>query len=172
MFGFVRPKVVPSCPFEFTDEITIEKPAEQVYGLLDWADQRNAMRARGHLITPIDGEADTFLMTLDELPTHAFGMIVTVAVPHSSYGFTTIVTPTLGRVAQSHEHYAFTALTPDSCKVTLVHTVLFIDRMPLKHLAEEELKVSAGCHNALAKLKLQAEGNAAAVKAVSGKLIV
>ena len=130
------------------------------------------MRARGHAVTRIEGEADTFLMRLDELPDHAFGMIVTEAVPHSCYAFTIAAAPTLGRIAQSHEHYTLTALDAHRCKVSIVNTVVFVDRMPLKHLPEEELKVSAGCHNALAKLKIQAEGDAAAVEAVSSKLIV
>jgi uncharacterized protein YndB with AHSA1/START domain len=172
MFGLFRTRVVPSCPFEFTDEVVIERSAEQVYALLDWADQRNAMRARGHVVTQPDGEEDTFVMRLDGLPNHAFGMIVTEAVPHSCYAFTIAATPTLGRIAQSHEHYTLTALDEGRCKVRIVNTAFFVERMPLKHLPEEELKVSAGCHNALAKLKIQAEGDAAAVEAVSGKLIV
>lgn len=172
MFGFFRPKISSLCPYVFTDEIVIENAAEQVYALLDWADQRNAMRARGHLINQIEGEAETFLMSLDELRNHVFVMTVTEAVPHSSYAFSIFATPTLGRIAHSHEHYTLTEFDAHRCKINIRNTVIFVDRMPLKHLPEEELKISAGCHNALAKLKIQVEGGATAVEAVSRKLIV
>jgi hypothetical protein len=39
-------------------------------------------------------------------------------------------------------------------------------------MGTEELMVSAACHNALAKLKLQAEEGVEAVKTVAGKLVV
>ena len=170
MFGFFRR--APARPFEFRDQVSVDRPAEEVYALIDFADPRNAMRTRGELVTAVEGTPERYLMGINALPEHVFGVTVTEAVPHSSYGFSTVVTPTLGRVEHSHEQYTFTPTGGNSCTVTLVHTVSFIRRMRLQDLPHEELKVSAGCHNALAKLKIQAEQGVDGVEAVANKLVV
>lgn len=170
MFQFLRPKTT-FPPVQFSDDVVIERPVEAVYALIDWASLDNALVQRGSRVVSVDGAADRFCMTMEELPGHRFDIFVTDVVPHTSYGFGMIAAPTLGRMAKSHEIYSFEALSPGSCRLGLVTTVLFCPMRP-QDMVHEELKVTAANHNALAKLKLQAEQGVGAVKAVANKLIV
>ena len=172
MFHFFKPKPAPQGPIEFGGEVVIEKPAEEVYALLDWADPRNAKRQLGNEVAAIEGAPDRFRMTLAALPGHVFDMIVTEAVPHSAYGFATHITPSVGRLVTSHEHYRLEPLGTGTCRLTLVNTVTFIDGMRMKQLSEEVMIMSVASHNALAKLKIHAEQGAEAVTAVEDRLIV
>ena len=172
MLGFLKPKIRIDQPVEFSDAVIIERPAEEAYGLLDWADARNAHRQRGSEIAPVEGAPGRFRMTMTELPGHIFEMEVTAEVPHESYGFTTVVTPMLGRMVRSHEQYNIDAVGPESCRLTLVNRVTFIERMKAEDFEFEWLMVTAACHNALAKLKLQAEQGVEAVEAVADRIVV
>jgi hypothetical protein len=171
MFAFLRPKLATFPPAQFHDAVVIGQPAELVYSLIDWASPTNALRARGSRVAPVEGVNERYCLTMDELPGHRFDIVVTDAVPHSTYGFETVVAPTLGRMAKSHELYSVEPLGLGSCRVTLVNTMLFVPMRP-EDMGTEELMVSAACHNALAKLKLQAEEGVEAVKTVAGKLVV
>ena len=170
MFAFLRPKTT-FPPVQFADDVVIEQPAETVYGLIDWKSPNNAFRQRGSRIVPVDGEPDRFCMTMDELPGHRFDVFVIDAVPHASYGFGIIAAPMFGRMVKSHELYSLQVLSPGSCRLSLVNTVLFAPMRP-QDMVHEELMVSAANHNALVKLKMQAEQGVDAVRAVADKLIV
>lgn len=47
MFGLFKRREEPAGPFEFSHSIEIERPAAEVYALIDWGDARNAKRALG-----------------------------------------------------------------------------------------------------------------------------
>jgi hypothetical protein len=171
MFQFLRPKRTQFGPVDFHDAIIIEQPAETVYALLDWASPRNVYRARGGHVAQIESEADRFRLVVTEIPDVTFEMTVTAAVPHSAYSFMTVATPKLGRMVGAHEQYSLEALGPGSCRLRLVNTITFV-RMRPEEFGQEQLMVSAACHNALAKLKIQAEQGVEALKAVDAKLVV
>ncbi len=170
MFQYLRPKTI-FPPVQFADDLVIEQPAQTIYALLDWASPANAYRARGSRIEPVEGEADRFCMIMEELPGHRFEVFVTHAVPTELYGFGIVAAPTFGRIVESHELYGIEALSPLSCRLTIVNTVVFAPMRP-NDMVHEELLVSTANHNALAKLKLQAEQDVDAVRAVAGKTIV
>ena len=170
MFHFLRPKKTYP-PVQFADDVVIEQPAETVYAMLDWASPANAYRARGSAVARADGAADSYCMTMEELPGHRFDIRVTHAVPTELYGFGIVAAPTFGRMVESHELYGIEALSPTSCRLTLLNTVVFAP-MRAEDMVHEELLVSTAIHNALAKLKLQAEQDVDAVRAVAGKTIV
>ena len=172
MLSFLKPKIRVEQPVEFQDGIKIEKPAQEVYALLDWADPRNAHRARGSEVAPVEDVPGRFRMTMSELPGHLFEMEVTSAIPHASYGFTTVVTPRFGRMVRSHEQYSIEHNGPESCRLALVNQVNFIDRMRAEEFELEWLMVTTACHNALAKLKLQAEQGVEAVRAVADRIVI
>ena len=170
MFQFLRPKTVFE-PVQFADDVVIEQPAEAVYALIGWASPDNAYRARGSSVAAVDGPADQYCMIMEELPGHRFDIFLTHAVPGELYGFGIIAVPTFGRMARSHELFTIEPLSPLSCRLSIVNTVLFAP-MRVTDMAEEQLRVSAANHNGLAKLKLQAEQGVDAVRAVANKMIV
>jgi hypothetical protein len=171
MFGFLKPTLAPAGPIEFRFDTVIEKPAEDVYALIDWADPRNGKRELGDEVTRIEGVPGRFRLVLDGLPGHRFEISVDEEIPHASYAFTCEVAPTIGRLVRSHELYRLEALSARSCRLTLVTTATFIDGMRLKAFEDEVLTMTVACHNALAKLKIHAEEGVEAVRAVQGKLI-
>ena len=171
MFHFFKPKPAPQGPIEFVGEVVIEKPAEEVYALLDWADPGNAQRQLGNEVTAA-GAPDQFRMIMVELPDHLVEMIVTEAVPHSTYGFTINIAPMVGRLVTSHERYSLEPLDGGTCRLTLINTVTLADGMGDEELEYEVTLMSVASHNALAKLKIHAEQGVEAVKAVEDRLIV
>lgn len=172
MFGLLKPKPVPEGPIEFAGEVVVERAAEQVYALLDWGDPRNAMRTRGNHVTPVEVEAGRYRMIMAAIPDHVFDISVTEAEPHAGYAFAIMASPRLGRVVTSHERYGLEPLGAAACRLTLLNTVIFVDGMRPTELREEVAMMTVASHNALAKLKLQAERGIEAVKAAEDRLIV
>ena len=77
-----------------------------------------------------------------------------------------------GRLAASHELYTLEQLGEQACRLELVNTVTFNGELRPKALAHETMMMTVSVHNALAKLKLHAEGGIAAVRAVEQDVVV
>jgi hypothetical protein len=165
MFGFLKRKAEPHGPFEFEHSIEIEKPAAEVYALVDWADPRNAKRALGNKVEQVGSSPDRFRLHLDMVPDHRFEMIVTEAAPGRSYAFETEITPPVGRLVSSNEAYTVERLGETSCRLSLVVSACSDGRLSMDDLAMEAMMMGMSGQNALAKLKLQAERGVDAVHA-------
>lgn len=163
MFGILKRKAEPVGPFGFGHAIEIERPAEEVYALLDWADARNAKRALGNKVEQVAGSPDRFRMWLDLVPDHTFEMIVTDAVPGETYAFENEITPPVGRLASSHEAYTLESRDAGSCVLTLLVEASFVGGLSEEELAMEVMMMTMSCGNALEKLKVQAEQGVDAV---------
>jgi hypothetical protein len=166
MFGSLKRKVEPIGPFEFGHSVAIERPAAEVYALLDWADARNAKRALGNKVEQVGRSPDRFRMTLDLVPGHVFEMIVTRAVPADTYAFENEITPPPGKLVSSHETYTIEPLDGASCVLTLLVSASFTGGLPDESLAMEVMMMTMACGNALEKLKVQAEQGVEAVHAI------
>jgi len=77
MLPFFQKKGVSSGPHEFGAEIEIERPASEVYPLLDLADPRHAKRQLGDKVEAVAGQDGAFDMVVAELPDAVFRLIVT-----------------------------------------------------------------------------------------------
>ena len=165
MFGmFKRKEAEPFGPCEFKHNIEIERPAAEVYALIDWSDPRNAKRALGNKVEQVD--ADRFRLHLDLVPDHRFEMIVTYAVPGRSYAFDNEITPPVGRLVSSSETYTLEPLGEGSCRLDLAISAWFVGGMSSEDMAMEIMMMGTSGQNALAKLKIQAEQGVEAVHAV------
>ena len=102
MFGILKRKAEPLGPFAFGHSVEIERPAAEVYALLDWADPRNAKRALGNKVEQVGTDPDRYRMQLDMVPGHTFEMIVSEAVPGEVYAFENEITPPVGWLVTSH----------------------------------------------------------------------
>ena len=160
---FKRKTVEPDGPFEFEHSIEIDRPAAEVYALIDWADRRNAKRTLGNKVEQVGTSPDRFRMTLDLVPGHLFEMIVTEATPSRTYAFENEITPPPGRLASSHETYTLEPLGEESCRLGLVVAAWFTGGLSAETLVSEAIVMSMSCGNALAKLKIQAEDGVEAV---------
>jgi hypothetical protein len=167
MFGILkrRQDEEPLGPFQFEHSIEIEKPAAEVYALVDWADPRNAKRALGNKVEQVGSDPDRFRLHLDLVPDHRFEMIVTDAVPAQSYGYECEITPPIGRLVSCHEAYSIEAVG-QGCRVGLVITASFQGGLSEQEVAMEVMMMGMSGQNALAKLQIQAEQGVEAVHAI------
>ena len=173
MFGLFKAKpAAPAGPFQFVLSVGIDRPADDVFALIDWADPRNAKRQLGDEATEIDGARGRFRLVMQDMPELRFDMEVSENAPGTRYAFSTTIVPKVGRLVKSAEDYAIEPLGDDRCELTLTVTVLFNDGMSMADLEEEMLRVHISCHNAVQKLKIHAEEGADAVRAANQRLIV
>ncbi len=173
MFGLFKSKTaVPAGPYAFTLSIEIDRPASEIYALVDWADPRNSKRQLGHEVSSVGGAADRFRMVMTEMPDLLFDMIVSEAVPNSRYTFSTEIFPPVGRLVESQEDYAIKPLADDRCELTLTVMVIFQDNMSEAEFEEEMVRMNISVHNAAQKLKIHAEEGTEAVRAANDRLIV
>jgi hypothetical protein len=161
VFGLFERKVEPVGPFGFGHAIEIEKPAAEVYALVDWADPRNAKRALGNKVEQV--APDRFRLLLDMVPDHTFEMIVTDAVPGETYAFENEITPPVGRLVSSRETYTIEPRGEGACVLTLTVEASFVGGLSDDDMSMEVLMMTVSCGNALEKLKVQAEQGVDAV---------
>lgn len=172
MFDFLKPRRAPAGPYQFVGAVEIERSAAEVFPLLDLADPRYAKRQLGERVEPVGGRPDTWRMILGAVPDLVFELTVTERVADAWIGFDCTVTPRVGRLAASHELYTLEQLGEQACRLELVNTVTFNGELRPKALAHETMMMTVSVHNALAKLKLHAEGGVAAVRAVEQDVVV
>jgi hypothetical protein len=167
MFGVLKRKAEPLGPFEFEHGTEIERPAAEVYALIDWSDPRNAKRALGNKVEQV--APDRFRMHLDMLPDHRFEMIVTDAQRGHSYEYDIEIVPSIGRLVACHEAYSVEPLGEGSCRLGLVVSAWFEGGLSEQDYAMEVMMMGTSGQNALAKLKIQAEQGVEAVHAVEAQ---
>jgi hypothetical protein len=165
MFGFRKPTPAPEGPVQIKVAVEVEKPAAEVYALVDWADARNAKRELGHRVEPIEGRPGDYCLTLTEMPEHRFDMTVIESVQDRAYAFSTDIVPRVGRLEASEEHYSFEPSGDDRCKVTLTMVATFRAGLDMDEFEEEVMMVGLACQRGILKLKVHAEEGAEAVKA-------
>lgn len=172
MFGFLKPQRLPEGPYQFVGAVEIARSAAEVFPLTDLADPRYAKRQLGEQVEEIDDAPGTYRMIIGAAPDLVFELAVTNRVAGAWIGFDCAITPRVGRLAVSHELYTLEELGPDACRLELVNTVTFADKLRPRALERETMMMTVSVHNALAKLKLHAEGGVEAVRAVEHEIVV
>lgn len=166
MFGLFKPKLAPDGPVEIGADVEIDKSADEVFALIDWADPRNAKRATGNDVRQVEGKPDQFEMVMPFMDDLVFKFLVTENEPGRKYAFGCIIDPPMGNLETSHETYEFEPLGEDKCHVSLVTEVKFVDGLREKEFTCEVAAMAASVQSALQKLKLQAEHGAEVAKAI------
>ena len=172
MFEFFKPRRLPEGPYQFVGTIEIDRPVAEVFPLIDLADSRYAKRQLGERVEEVEGAPGTWHMTIGEVPDLLFELTLIERVVDAWVGFDCTITPPVGRLAVSHELYTLEPLGPDACRLELVNTVTFASKLRVSALQHETMMMTVAVHNALAKLKLHAEGGVAAVRAVERDIVV
>lgn len=172
MLDFFKPRRLPEGPYQFVGAVEIERPAAEVFPLIDLADARYAKRQLGEQVEAVEGKPGNWRMILGEVPDLVFELAETERMDGAWIGFDCLVTPRVGRLAASHEFYTLEQLGPQACRLELVNTVTFSGKLRPKAFEHETVMMTVAVHNALAKLKLHAEGGVAAVRAVERDIVV
>ena len=172
MFGLFKPKTAPEGPVDICAEVEIDKPAAEVYALIDWADPRNAKRATGNEVRAVESKPDRFDMVMPFMPELVFEFLVTEAVPHRKYAFGCVIEPSMGNLAHSHECYEFEDIGENKCRVFLKTSTTFVEGLRMREYTHEVATMAASVQSALQKLKLQAEHGADVAKALEENTVL
>jgi hypothetical protein len=164
MFRFPKPDPAPEGPVAFDISIEIDRPAAEVYRLLDWADPRNAKRELGHRVEALDDAGSAYHLTLREMPDHLFDIRLIEAVPGERYAFWTEIVPRVGRLERNSEHYAIEPIGGHACKLRLTVEATFKSGLSMKKFEQELAMMSHACHRSVLKLKIHAELGPEAVR--------
>ena len=165
MFGLFKPKLAPEGPYPFEIEGDIDASAAEVFALLDFADPRHALKARGATVEPVAGNGRRFLMKLPQVSDLDFHVDVIEAEAPNHYAYAIVVDPLVGRMAASTETWTVWDVPGGGCRVRLENAVTFQQGLREKDVPEEFAMVTMSLYKTVAKLKLQAEQGVEAVLA-------
>ena len=172
MFGLFKPKRAPEGPVCIELDVEIAKPADEVYPLIDWADDRNAKRATGHMVAPLGTDGRSWRMVMETMPDLAFDYEVTEEQPGRVYAFTCSIQPKVGRLVSSSERYTLEPLGEDRCLLTLLTEAEFDAGLRQSEWLCEVQMMTAATQSALQKFRIQAEAGAAAAKALDNHTVI
>lgn len=172
MFGLFKPKLAPEGPVEIAGLVEIDRPVQDVYAMIDWADDRNAKRATGHEVRKVAGHPGRFDMVMTTMPDLTFEFLVTEEQRPERYAFGCVIRPGMGNLAHSHESYEFEDLGEERCRVTLLCSATFTEGLRMREFTCEVSTMAASVQSALQKLKLQAEHGAAFAKALESNTVL
>jgi hypothetical protein len=168
MFGLFKPKLAPVGPYAITVDCDVQASADEVFALLDFADPRNAQVARG---ASVKGDGSHFEMTVPQLPKHVFHIAVIEHEAPNHYGYDIVTEPAIGALARSREVFTVWDLPGGGCRVRLEAAMTLRKGVREKRLVNEIAMMTIGCHNSLAKLKLQIEQGLDAVVEADARLV-
>ena len=169
MFGLFKPKLAPVGPHSFEVEGDIAASAAEVFALLDYADPRNALKARGASITPVEGPGRRFLMKLPRMPDLNFHIDVIESEAPNHYAYAVVIDPLVGRMASATESYTVWDVPSGGCRLRFETAVTFQDGFRERDVIEEFARVTLASHRSVAKLRLQAEHGVEAVLALEAR---
>jgi hypothetical protein len=152
----------PEAPIEIKTSVMIDQSPDEVYALLDFADDRHQMRARGNPVQRIGSDPDEFRAWFDRAPNLNFLFKVDEAVPGHRYAYFARIVPPVGKRIQAREDYRLEAVD-GGCKVTFVNTIQHVPGLTMAELDREVARSTTATLNGLSKLKLQAEKGVEAV---------
>ncbi len=166
MFGLFKPKMAPEGPVEIEMDAEIERSAEDVYAMVNFADPRHHKAEVGTITRTGD---NSYAMVLDMLPDLTFPITELEAVPGRSYIFESVLPADLGaRLEKTVEGCEIEPLGPDRCKVT-AKTLAWFHPMKLKHFEHEVSMIAVACNNSINKLKIHAEQGVDAIREIESQ---
>lgn len=167
MFGWLKRRkaeVAPDEPIVVTISIEIERSARDLYALLDWADERHQLRARGHAVRQESTAPDVFRLWYAPVPDHNFLMTVINAEPGVAYSYRADIVPPIGLRLGSTESYTLEPLDQSRCRLGFVNTIHHVPGITRGQFEQEVALSSLAAARSLTKLKIQAEQGVAAVE--------
>ena len=170
MFGLFKRNRAPEGPVSIAAEVEIAKSCEDVYALLDFADERNAKRALGYEVKRVGD--NRWQMITTHLPDLTFLFDITEAEAGKLYAYDCIIEPSMPNLVRSSETYTLDPLGADTCRLTLLNTVEFRPGLSKRAHAHEVAMMATSTHSALQKFKLQAEHGAAATKVIEDNALI
>jgi len=166
MFGFNKKKRLIEGPIDFTAEVEIDRPAADVFPLIDLADPLFRHAQTGAQVRRVESAGDQFEMIVEEFNDAVFKFNVLVREPNARYAIDSKMEPQLFALVKSNETYVFEPRGDDACRVTLTTSATFDDDLSDKDITGEMAMMSEAIVNEMQKLKVLAEDGIEALKAM------
>jgi hypothetical protein len=158
--------------YKFVVSVRIAAPAEEIYALVDWADERNKWRQMGDAVTAIDDEGRRYRLVISYMPDVQFDHEVEEALRPEVYAFTGKMTPRLGHLEHCRSHYRMDAIGTAQTVLTCTTTAQFEADLNAGDLAQAVRLMTIACHNTAAKLKANAEHGVGTVEAFNATVLM
>ncbi|UAB77566.1 hypothetical protein INR77_12305 [Erythrobacter sp. SCSIO 43205] len=152
-------------PIEFTADIDIDRPAADVFPLIDVANPRFRSAQSGAIVKRVEGTEDRFEMVIEGLET-VFKFHVTERIEGEKHALISTMEPQLFALAKSVETHEIEPTSDSSCKVTLKTFATFDSDLSIEQLASEAAMMSRAVVSELEKLKTLAEEGMEGLKAM------
>ena len=150
-------------PIEFEFSVEIDRPASDVFPLVDLSDPRFSQIALGNTVKKV-GET-SFELKIEELEGHVFRFQVVEYAQDERHVSKVAIEPSVGNLVESVEDYQLTPLGDDRCTLKLITKATFSDDLSVEEIAQEVAMMSMAVEDDLTKLKMHAEKGVDAVKA-------
>ncbi|MFB0612159.1 hypothetical protein [Aurantiacibacter poecillastricola] len=166
MFGWFKRRKAPEGPIEVELDLEIERPACEVYPLVDFADPRHHKAEVGTITRTAERSFD---LVVDMLPDLTFPVEELAASPDRVYSYKSILPVELGTpLLYTIETYWLEPAGENRCKVTF-SLVGHFRPMTMKEYRLEVARIAAASNNTLAKLKIYAEQGVEAIRAIEAQ---
>ena len=166
MFGFNKNKRAIEGPVEFTAEVEINRPASEVFHLIDVSDPRFSQAQRGAEVKAVDGKPNHFEMTVEEFDDAVFHFEVLERVEGRRHKAECAMVPQLFALVKAVEDHIIEPMDDNKCLVKLVVSAEFDPELSDEEVANEAAVMSMAVTGDLEKLLVHAEEGLEAVKAL------
>ncbi|WP_349806685.1 hypothetical protein [Sphingomonas sp. ASV193] len=151
------PGLDPEAPIEIKTSIRIERDPAAIYPLLDFADERHHMKARGNPVKQIGSSPDEFRAWSDRAPNLNFLFQVETAIPGEAYAYFARIVPPVGKRIQSFEAYTLEPIGDGATKLTAKNIIQNQPGLSEAELQVEIARSTQAMMGFLTKLKIHAE---------------
>ncbi len=165
MFGFNKKKRLIEGPVEFVSEVEIDRPAAEVFPLIDVADARFSHRQRGAEVRCVEGEEHRFDMTIAEIEDAVFEFTVLDRIEGERHTISCVMVPQMFALEKAIEAHTIEPISETACRVTLTTTATFDASLSDEEVAGEIAVMNEAVLRDLEKLKILAEDGLDAVLA-------
>ncbi|MEM9309836.1 MAG: hypothetical protein AAGA34_00190 [Pseudomonadota bacterium] len=153
-------------PIEFEAEVEIDRPAAEVFPLIDMTDPRFGHAQRGAEVQ-VKGEArEKITMTVEQFDDAVFHFTVLERVEGARHKAECTMVPQLYALVKSIEDYTIEPQGDAACLVKIVTNAEFDAELSDEEVANEIAMMSMAVNGDLEKLKVLAEKGIEAVKAI------
>ncbi|MEO1731960.1 MAG: hypothetical protein AAFR64_14660 [Pseudomonadota bacterium] len=166
MFGFNKKKRMIEGPVEFIMEAEIQRPAHEVFPLIDMADPRYCHVQRGAELRQIEGSSDRYDMVVEEMDDVVFQFRVLERVEGERHSIECTIKPQINALVKSVETHVIKPISDSACHVTLTTSATFDEDLSDEEVTGEIAMMSAAVSDDLEKLAVLAEEGLEAVKAL------
>ncbi|MEO0589734.1 MAG: hypothetical protein AAFZ11_04150 [Pseudomonadota bacterium] len=152
-------------PVEFTAEVDIQRPASDVFPLLDLADPR-FRQAQCAQVQRIEGEQERYDVVLEQMDDVVFHFQVLERTAGQRYTIECAMEPQINALKMAVEAYEIEPIGEAACRVRLTTSAAFNDDLSDEEIANEIAMMSMAVTQDLEKLAVLAEEGLDALKAL------